>query len=171
MPKIVDRDAYKKELAERAAGFFSRHGYDGIGMRGIAVHLGVSKSALYHYFPTKESLFLACTETIMQRISEVVPDPALTQDEQLQVLLSVIRPGFSQEMALLFEYLRPKNQTQIAQDEAMQVSLSAYLKLIEPIVGADQAVATLEILIGKLMLDYLSGGTLSSTGPETSEQK
>ncbi|WIY23734.1 helix-turn-helix domain-containing protein [Parasedimentitalea psychrophila] len=28
-------------------------------MRGLAEHLGDSKSALYHYFPTKGALFLA----------------------------------------------------------------------------------------------------------------
>ena len=42
-------------------------------MRGVAQHLGVSKSALYHYFPTKEALFLACTQQVMHHLT--VEDP------------------------------------------------------------------------------------------------
>ena len=57
MPKIIDRDAYRAELAGKAIAVFTEHGYNGLGMRGIAEAIGVSKSALYHYFPTKKDLF------------------------------------------------------------------------------------------------------------------
>ena len=130
MPKIVDRDRYKKDLAERAAGYFSKHGYAGVGMRGIAEHLGMSKSALYHYFPTKETLFLASTETIMSRVDEAPLDTTMTEEAQLQALVNSMRGDFGSEMALLFDYLRGKSSDEIASDEAMQISLSTYLKVL-----------------------------------------
>ena len=65
MPKIVDHDAYRRELVEKATQLFSGHGFSGLGMRQIANELGISKSALYHYFPSKELLFSACTEYVV----------------------------------------------------------------------------------------------------------
>ncbi len=160
MPKIVDRDEYKKDLAKRAAGIFSEYGYAGIGMRGIAEHLGVSKSALYHYFPTKEALFLACTESVMIGVSQTNLNPAATEEDQLLALVNSMRRGFGAEMGLVLEYLRGKNPEEIASDEAMQVSISTYLKTVEDIVGTERAVEALEIVMGKLMLEHLSGGSL-----------
>jgi AcrR family transcriptional regulator len=160
MPKIVDRDKYKKDLAERAAGFFSKHGYAGVGMRGIAEHLGMSKSALYHYFPTKESLFLSSTESIMSRVDEAPLDVETTEAAQLQALVGSMQGDFGPEMALVFDYLRGKKPAEIASDEAMQLSISTYLKTVERIVGPERAVETLSVVMGHLMLDYLSGGTL-----------
>ncbi len=66
MPKIVDREAYRSELIAKAVDIFSEHGLNGLGMRGIAEALGVSKSALYHYFSSKEELFTACTEFVLE---------------------------------------------------------------------------------------------------------
>jgi len=160
MPKIVDRDRYKKDLAERAAGFFSKHGYAGVGMRGIAEHLGMSKSALYHYFPTKETLFLASTKTVMSRVDEAPLDATMTVEEQLQALENSMRSEFGAEMALAFDYLRGKNADEVASDEAMQLSLSTYLNVVEQIVGPERAAEALSTIMGKLILDYLSGGTL-----------
>lgn len=161
MPKIIDREKYMNDLATRAAGFFSKHGYAGVGMRGVADHLGMSKSALYHYFPTKEALFLACTKSTMSRMSGTTFDAATSEDVQLQMLVSSMRADFGAEMALVFDYLRGKSPEQIASDEAMQLSLSAYLKTVELIVGPERAAKTLSDIMGGLLLDYLSGETLN----------
>jgi AcrR family transcriptional regulator len=161
MPKIIDRDKYMEDLAARAAGLFSTHGYAGVGMRGVAEHLGMSKSALYHYFPSKEALFLACTKSTMGRMSGTTFDETTSEDAQLQLLVSSMRAEFGAEMALVFDYLRGKSPAQIASDEAMQLSLSAYLKTVEGIVGPERAAKALSDILGRLLLDYLSGQTLN----------
>lgn len=56
MPKIVDHDAYRKELLGKCFALFSRKGYSNVTMRGIAEEIGVSTGTLYHYFPTKVSI-------------------------------------------------------------------------------------------------------------------
>lgn len=56
MPKIVDRDEYRKELLEKCFTLFTRKGYSGVTMREIAGEIDVSTGTLYHYFPTKESI-------------------------------------------------------------------------------------------------------------------
>lgn len=57
MPKIVDRDEYRQELLRKCFDLFARYGYGSITMRQIASELKVSTGTLYHYFPSKESLF------------------------------------------------------------------------------------------------------------------
>jgi AcrR family transcriptional regulator len=56
MPKIVDREAYRREILEKCLHLFSRKGYAKVTMREIAAAVGVSTGTLYHYFPTKENI-------------------------------------------------------------------------------------------------------------------
>lgn len=156
MPKIIDHDAYKEELASRAAALFSEHGYSGLGMRAIAQALGVSKSALYHYFPTKKDLFVACT-----RVAADLPAPAPGTDDpvdQLVGLAQALRPGFAGEMSLLFDYLRGMSPEEIAADPAMRLALERFETAIAEIAGPAQGREVLALLMGGLFLDYFSGG-------------
>ncbi|ATF18240.1 TetR/AcrR family transcriptional regulator [Phaeobacter gallaeciensis] len=157
MPKIVDHDAHSQDLARRAAEYFSHHGYAGSSMRKIAAHLGLSKSALYHYFPTKEALFLACTHQVMGSLTALVPAPDATEAQKLAQLKDMLKPGFAREMALIFDYLRGKSAEEIAADEAMQLALSTYRRAVAGIVGEDAAETALAQLLGTLLLDFMSG--------------
>jgi len=157
MPKIVDHDAYKLDLAQRAVSYFSEHGYGGTSMRKIADHLGLSKSALYHYFPTKEDLFLACTKQVMAAFDGDLIDPEASEAENLSRLTAVLRKDFDTEMALIFDYLRGKSADEIAADEAMQIAMQAYRNVVTAIVGPERAEETLARLMGELLLGYLSG--------------
>lgn len=57
MPKIVDHEAYKKEMLEKSIAVFAEHGYSDISIRQLAERLNVSTGTLYHYFSSKEILF------------------------------------------------------------------------------------------------------------------
>ena len=160
MPKIVDHDAHRAELALRAASYFSEHGYGGVSMRKVATHLDVSKSALYHYFPTKEALFLATTKEVMKTVT--VPQVSgASQEAQIRALTEAMTPGFGSEMALLFDYLRGKSAAEIAQDEAMQVSMAAHHAAVAEIVGEEAAQETLERMMGRLLIGYFRGENVS----------
>lgn len=70
MPKIVDQEAYRSELVRGAIALFSARGYGSVTMRQVAQALGVSTGTLYHYFPSKQSLFEAAVwETVEGNIS------------------------------------------------------------------------------------------------------
>lgn len=159
MPKIVDHNAHRAELARRAAEYFSQHGYAGVSMRGVAGFLGVSKSALYHYFPGKEALFLACTEQVMMGVEASLPAGSASEEAQIAQLMAVMRKGFGAEMALLFDYLRGKDKGAIAGDEAMQIALKTYRSTVAAIAGPEKADETLAMIMGTLLLEHLSGGT------------
>ena len=66
MPKIVDREAYRKKILEKCLTLFSRKGFAKVTMREIAFELGVSTGTLYHYFPTKEKIQEALFAHIME---------------------------------------------------------------------------------------------------------
>jgi len=56
MPKIVDVDQRRSELAEAAARVIARAGVDGASMRDIATEAGWTTGTLAHYFANKREL-------------------------------------------------------------------------------------------------------------------
>ncbi|XWK90682.1 MAG: TetR/AcrR family transcriptional regulator [Phormidium sp.] len=64
MPKIVDREQYRRELLDKCFDLFAQKGYGSITMRQIAEGLGVSTGTLYHYFPSKKALYEQLVEEI-----------------------------------------------------------------------------------------------------------
>jgi len=57
----------KEKIIEIAIECFGELGYDGTSMRLIAEKTGVSKPAIYYYFPDKEKLFVGVVEFVVQK--------------------------------------------------------------------------------------------------------
>lgn len=57
----------KEKIIEVAIDCFGEHGYDGTSMRMIAEKSGVSKPAIYYYFPDKEQLFQGIFSYVMEK--------------------------------------------------------------------------------------------------------
>jgi TetR/AcrR family transcriptional regulator len=60
------RGIKRQEVLREAAASFNFKGYHATSMNEIAASLGVTKAALYHYFPNKNSLLAACFEQAME---------------------------------------------------------------------------------------------------------
>jgi AcrR family transcriptional regulator len=77
-------DERRRQLLELCTELFTRHSFAELSMAQIARAAGISKGLLYHYFPSKQDLFLA---TLQQAAEEVrrrtEPDPALPPAEAL----------------------------------------------------------------------------------------
>ena len=52
----------KRKIVDSALREFSKNGYMGCSVNDICRNGGVSKGIAYHYFDTKESLYLFCVE-------------------------------------------------------------------------------------------------------------
>jgi AcrR family transcriptional regulator len=61
--------ATREAILQSAAAAFSRHGYDGIGVREIAQTAGVTAVLVNRYFGSKEELFAATVELAFENIS------------------------------------------------------------------------------------------------------
>lgn len=165
MPKIVDREAYRLELAVRAVDVFAEHGYNGLGMRGIAEALGISKSALYHYFPTKKDLFAASTEIITQDhtlygTSADGPLPA-TSEQAVMGMLAVLDERFRGELVLLLDYTKDQTEQEIAADPLLKKADGKFLAELEKVVGQSNAQQAYALMMGGLMRRLFNGQATS----------
>ncbi|MCM5509993.1 MULTISPECIES: TetR/AcrR family transcriptional regulator [Vibrio] len=160
MPKIVDHEAYRKEIVTKAVTIFSEHGYHGLGMRKIAQALGMSKGALYYYFSTKEALFTACTESVLEPsslygLSSGEPVPENKQDA-LRKLVSSLDLRFKGEMTVLLDYVKNRDRQQLADDVLLKMSDERLLLELEKWVGKSNAQQALALLMGGLLMRLLS---------------
>jgi AcrR family transcriptional regulator len=77
-------DERRRQLLELGAELFARHSYAELSMAGFAREAGISKALLYHYFPSKQDLFLATLQAAAEEVRRrTEPDPALPPAEAL----------------------------------------------------------------------------------------
>jgi TetR/AcrR family transcriptional regulator len=63
----TEQHTMKREAVLReAAAAFNRRGYHSTSLDELAANLGVTKAALYYYFPNKQTLLSACFAQVMQ---------------------------------------------------------------------------------------------------------
>lgn len=70
----------REELLRIAVDFFAENGFKGTSIRDIANALGVSVSVIYHYFGSKEGLWLAILEYSIKDIPERLGAVAARRD-------------------------------------------------------------------------------------------
>jgi AcrR family transcriptional regulator len=90
MPKIVDHDVYRDELAMKCFDLFARKGYTAVTMREIAWELKVSTGTLYHYFPNKMAIleqvfYLTAKRDVADGVSRV--EKFITPADRLKAFL------------------------------------------------------------------------------------
>jgi len=74
MPRIIPgyKEEVRKKIVRTAYRLFLTEGYHGTTMAGIAGALGVTKPALYQYFPGKEDLYAAVAEHARQELNGIL---------------------------------------------------------------------------------------------------
>lgn len=162
MPKVVDHTKLRGELAEGAAQLFLRRGYSALGMREIAERLGVSKSALYHYFPSKRALFDAAGRVAVARMVDAFVRPAgpeVGSDAAVSAILAGVKAldaNARDEIALLTDYLRTVEGDAAARRGIAEAN-AALEASIAAIVGTAKASLVLSICYGFLLQRVLAG--------------
>jgi len=74
MPRIIQeyKGEVRKKIVEAAYSLFLNNGYHGTSMSAIAEVLGVTKTALYQYFPGKEDLYAAVAEHGREELAAIL---------------------------------------------------------------------------------------------------
>jgi AcrR family transcriptional regulator len=109
LPKVVPeyKEEAKGRILDAANKVFAEKGYHEATMDDIAKRLGVSKGAIYLYFPSKEDLFEAMCKTAPQAFKEILyssfstdtnPVQSATQFFDKMLKLSASNPGLSFEI-------------------------------------------------------------------------
>ncbi|KJZ14873.1 TetR family transcriptional regulator [Marinomonas sp. S3726] len=168
MPKIVDHDKKREEIALKAASIFLEHGYKDLGMRQLCSHLSMSKSAVYHYFKSKDEIFVASTEAMFSSDSMILNGcphvEHASQNEKLEnfiQIMNLLAPRHFQETKLVMEYIDVIGLENIPQDTCMRTANEKYQSLLANYVDAEQTEQLYAILLGLLSQQLLLGRPLS----------
>ena len=73
MPKISDerKAARREQILDGARSCFAQHGYEGATVARLEREIGLSRGAIFNYFPSKEDLFVELAARDTKRVSEV----------------------------------------------------------------------------------------------------
>jgi AcrR family transcriptional regulator len=85
MPKVVDADARRTELAEAVWRVIVRDGLEGASVRRVAQEAGLSVGSLRHYFTSQSDLLSFALELVGDRIEARISALAPERDQRLRV--------------------------------------------------------------------------------------
>lgn len=70
----------RRRIMDSALAEFSQQGYGASSVNAICAAQGISKGIIYHYFKSKDALYLACVEECFQRLTDYM-EKALQKEE------------------------------------------------------------------------------------------
>lgn len=99
MPKVSQEhlDARRRQILEGAQRAFARHGYAGATVARLEEEIGLSRGAIFNYFPSKLDLFVALAEDVNRRYT------ALMQDQGMDAAIRGIADEDPELLGMLIE--------------------------------------------------------------------
>jgi AcrR family transcriptional regulator len=166
MPKIVDREQYRKQLLTESFELFAEIGYGKITMRQLAQKLGISTGTLYHYFPSKEAMFLQLVEELVQRDitnfltkAESVPPDIRSRVSAILDFTQENRDYFSKQLTIWLDYYQQQaGEEDILKENLSQRSITIFEKLDrETIAAINDYLEVDNYAIGEFILTFING--------------
>ena len=93
MPKVVDHEQRREELAAAVWRLASHDGLDAVTIRGVSAEAGWSTGALHHYFSDKEELLLFAFQTVADRVGRRVAAAREEAGEPLELARALLAIG------------------------------------------------------------------------------
>ena len=130
MPKISEqrREARRQEIIEAAQRCFAEYGYEGATVVRLEEATGLSRGAIFNYFPNKQALFVALTAASSDRFVEIwlehgfralLEEIAHADPDWIAVQIEAARrvrtdPLFKEQVELLVERNRARREERYA---------------------------------------------------------
>lgn len=92
MPKIVNHDQRRDQIALVACRVVAEHGFDQATIVRIAREAGYTTGMVAHYFDTKQDIIIAALRLILRRIEERLTRPAAEHPADLLTVLAEALP-------------------------------------------------------------------------------
>ncbi len=92
MPKIVDHEQRRDEIALVACRVVAQHGFEQATIVRIAREAGYTTGMVAHYFDTKQDIIIAALRLILRRIEERLTQVARHEQPDLLALLTEALP-------------------------------------------------------------------------------
>ncbi|WP_159944465.1 MULTISPECIES: TetR/AcrR family transcriptional regulator [unclassified Nocardiopsis] len=190
MPKIVDHEQRRRELAEALWRVIAESGPEAVSIRSVAAEAGWSPGALRHYFATREDLLVFAVNLSEERVTRRIAELRRTQSphtplleqvaayaEQLLPLDPVRRAEYRawESAALLGEYDRERGRHWNAQRGLYRQLVAALAGVPAPDPSGPHPEAAVEEWSGHLHT-YVDGLALqlvlspATTGPDRARQ-
>ncbi|WP_310425678.1 TetR/AcrR family transcriptional regulator [Chamaesiphon sp. VAR_48_metabat_135_sub] len=166
MPKIVDRKQYRKQLLSESFELFAEIGYGKITMRQLAQKLRISTGTLYHYFPSKEAIFLQLVEELVQRDithfliqAESVPPDIRSRVSAILDFTQEHRDYFSKQLTIWLDYYQQQaGEEDVSKEDLSQRSTTIFEKLDrETIEAINNYLQINNYAIGGFILTFING--------------
>ena len=90
MPKIVDRPAQQRAIAQSVWRVIQRDGIDKTSVRKIAAESQLSPGALRHYFSSQDELLVFSLETMLQQVAERVAQKSRSADRGVAAASAIL---------------------------------------------------------------------------------
>ncbi|MDM0011366.1 TetR/AcrR family transcriptional regulator [Variovorax sp. J22P168] len=137
-PAVARRDAAatRAALIEAAVGEFSSNGFAGARVDEIARAAGVNKQLVYHYFESKQGLYLVALESVYAEIREKEQRLSLGELEPVEAMTQLIAFSFDYlaEHPEFIALLTDENRNQgshILDSERLQKMHSPFIEMLE----------------------------------------
>lgn len=133
MPKVVAgyKEEAKRAILEAAIQVFGSKGYQGATMEDVAKKLGVSKGAVYQYFPSKDVLFLELCGGVAKKVEDMLRTNFVgaSLKESAKRMMDLEFERMERREMLMFEALAeaPRNK---ALEKVMRDNYSASQKVL-----------------------------------------
>jgi TetR/AcrR family transcriptional regulator len=95
----------RRRILEDAGTAFLRYGFERTSVADIAAGAGVSRTALYHYFPGKEEIFRAVVDELHARSLNAAAEALETSQTLDAALIGLLEARFGRTLALMTESL------------------------------------------------------------------
>jgi AcrR family transcriptional regulator len=166
MPKIVDREQYRKQLLTESFELFAEIGYGKITMRQLAQKLGISTGTLYHYFPSKEAMFIQLVEELAQRDisnfliqAESVPPDIRSRVRAILDFTQKNRDYFSKQLTIGMDYYQQQvSKVDVPKEDLSQSYIAIYEQLDREAIEAINNYLQIDnYAIGEFILTFING--------------
>jgi AcrR family transcriptional regulator len=95
MPKIVNRNKKRSEIAQKAIALLAKKGFQATTIQDIADAAGLGKGTIYHYFKTKEEILLVISEELFHETERSLGAALLRINEPMEKLSALIEEALN----------------------------------------------------------------------------
>ena len=122
-------------ILDEAAALFARDGYDGASLGTLAEAVGVTKAAIYHYFPGKQDIYEAIIvqtlEGLLDHVRPAVaaaPDPRAALAGFMRAHAEYFEAHFDSFATMLVGYGGMRNRVPIEQAQTLRRDYESLLR-------------------------------------------
>lgn len=144
-------------IVEQAARLFARRGFNGSSVAELATACSISKSLLYHYYPSKEDILYAVmsshVDQLVVDVDHVLAQPGSPRS-QLDALIHAFMEhyvGAADKQKVLLNDLDnlpvPQREAIVARQRIVIDATQSLIVAIEPGLGADPALARVKTML------------------------